>query len=186
MSQSLFLFHKNLCTKIKNPSIFSMMYVGNRNGGRKMVYLILAYFIGFFVVSIVKRFHWSFEDFMDYNTAGILCTATVIFIMFFTGGIKAEYETDTEYYRIKEIYEDQYFIENTETNEILVFLADETSWKIFPEEKTKIQSTKGQPTIKVKMKKVKEPTRAETVLFFISSEGMEKEMIQSAILYLPE
>lgn len=121
-----------------------------------MVYLILAYFIGFFVVSIVKRFHWSFEDFMDYNTAGILCTAAVIFIMFFTGGIKAEYETDTEYYRIKEIYEDQYFIENTETNEILVFLADETSWKIFPEEKTKIQSTKGQPTIKVKMKKAKE------------------------------
>ena len=149
------------------------------NGGRKMVYLILAYFIGFFIVSIVKRFHWSFEDFMDYNTAGILCTAAVIFIMFFTGGIKAEYETNTEYYRIKEIYEDQYFIENTETNEILVFLAYETSWKIFPEEKTKIQSTKGQPTIKVKMKKVKEPTRDRNsiILYIIRRYGKRNDTI---------
>ena len=107
-----------------------------------MIYLILAYFIGLFIVAIFKRFHWSFEDFMDYNTAGILCTAAVIFIMFFTGGIKAEYETNTEYYRIKEIYEDQYFIENTETNEILVFLADETSWKIFPKKKRKYKRQK--------------------------------------------
>ena len=151
-----------------------------------MIYLILAYFVGLFIVAIVKRFHWSFEDFMDYNTAGILCTAAVIFIMFFTGGIKAEYETNTEYYRIKEIYEDQYFIENTETNEILVFLADETSWKIFPEEKTKIQTTKGQPIIQVKVNKIKEPTKTETILFFKTSEGMDKEIIQSAILYLPD
>ena len=185
--QSLFIFLLEFMHKNKNPSIFPIMYVKrNMNGERKMIYLILSYFIGFFIVSIIKRFHWSFENFMDYNTGGILSAATVILIVFFTGGIEAKYETDTEYYRIKEVSKDQYFIGNTETNEILVFLAGEASWKIFPEEKVKIQATKGQPIIQMEVNKVKEPTRAETVLFFITSEGMEKEIIQSATLYLPD
>lgn len=151
-----------------------------------MVWLFLAYIIGFLLVACFKRLKWNLETFMDCNTGGIICTAVVILIIFFTNGIKADYKNDIECYQIKEISDNTYYIEDRKQDEILVFPERGTKWKTISRKNVKFQPTEGPAAVQIKIRKIKEPSNAETWLFFKSSYGMEKKIIESCTIYIPE
>lgn len=68
----------------------------------------------------------------------------------------------------------------------MVFPERGAKWKTISRKTVKFQSTEGSAAVQMKIRKIKEPSNAETLLFFKSSYGMEKKIIESCTIYIPE
>lgn len=157
-----------------------------------MLYVLISLVLGF---GIIRLIHYANN--YDFKGTSILCSLLVSLVCLWFiiasvcifGGLDSDYKTCSENYQLKEVYENQYYVTNTEGNSISVYIMDGTYWekKTFPENKVKFQSTTNEANVQIELKKLQKPSTAEK-FWLLKGVGIKqkKEVYKSVIISVPE